>query len=52
VYLSVKGAKAYTNLLYHAAAKFSILFWRKAPQISEPKTGHVFFTEKYTILHL
>jgi len=50
VYLSVKGAKAYTKLLYHGSTKFSILFWRKAPQISEQKTGHVFFTERYTFL--
>ena len=43
----IVGAKAYTKLLYHGSTKFSILFWRKAPQISEQKTGHVFFTERY-----
>ncbi|MEQ3353996.1 hypothetical protein AAA081_06790 [Aedoeadaptatus acetigenes] len=37
VYLSVKGTKANIKLLYRGSAKFSILFWRKAPQISEQK---------------
>jgi hypothetical protein len=50
VYLSVKGAKSYTNLLYHGSTRFSILFWRKVPQISEQKTDHIFLTERYTIM--
>ena len=40
----------YTNLLYHAATKFSTSISRKVTQNSEVKTGYVFFTERYTFL--